>query len=136
MPQHKATQSPVKDVALMLEAGYVYRYASRFREAREIFQGVRALLPMKDTVELAFAGLCLDEGKFAEAQEHCRLALKANPGCPAAYIQLAEIQLMQHDMDGARKNLQRSLEISPNGPTVSTAKALIRLADTFSGKAR
>lgn len=118
----------------MLEAGYVYRYARRYREARDIFQGVRALLPERDVADLALAGICLDEGKLDEAEAHCRRALELNRASAAAYAQLAEIQLLRKDSNNARLSLKRAIEISPSGPTALLVKTLNKLVDKIAPK--
>jgi tetratricopeptide (TPR) repeat protein len=134
MLKGKGFQVPVKEIKLMLEAGYIYRYAGRYREARDIFQGVRAMLPTRDIADLALAGVCLDEGKLDEAETHCRRALELNRNSAAAYAQLAEIQLLQKDGNSARQSLKKSMEISPSGPTAALAKTLIKLADKMASQ--
>jgi tetratricopeptide (TPR) repeat protein len=134
MLKSRESQAPIKDVKLMLEAGCVYRYAGRFREARDIFQGVRALLPGREVADLALAGVSMDEGKLDEAEAHCRHALVLNRGSAAAYAQLAEIQLLQNNSAGARQSLQKSMEISPNGPTAALSKSLLRLTSIVAPK--
>ena len=121
-------QAPVNEVRLMLEVGCVYRYARRFREARDIFQGVRALVPTQEAADLALAGVSVDEGKLEEAESHCRRALELNRASAAAYAQLAEVQLLQNGTASARQSLQKSLELSPNGPSASVAKTLLMLS--------
>jgi tetratricopeptide (TPR) repeat protein len=133
MIKGKGLQTPVKEIKLMLEAGYIYRYAGRYRDARDIFQGVRALLPDKDVADLALAGIYLDEGKLNEAEAHCRRALELNRSS-AAYAQLAEIQLLRKDVNSARQSLKKSIEISPSGPTALLAKTLTKLADKIDSK--
>jgi len=134
MHKVKELQAPVKEVMLMLEAGCVYRYAGRFREARDIFQGVRALLPTREVADLALAGLSMDEKKLDEAEAHCRRALELNHSSAAAYAQLAEIQLLQNDSLGARQSLQRTLELSPNGPTATLARGLLKFTSMIAPK--
>ena|SRR5580698_3353070 len=134
MLKGKEIQAPVKELMLMLEAGCVYRYAGRFREARDIFQGVRALLPTREVADLALAGVSMDEGKLDDAETHCRRALELNPASAAAYAQLAEIQLLQNNTVNARRNLRRSMEISPNGPNANLAKSLLKLASIIERK--
>ena len=121
-------QAPVNEIRLMLEAGCVYRYARRFREARDVFQGVRALAPTHEAADLALAGVSLDEGKLDEAESHCRRALELNRASAVAYAQLAEIQLLQNSSASARQSLQRSMELSPNGPSASLAKTLLKIS--------
>ena len=121
-------QAPVNDIKLMLEAGCVYRYARRFREARDVFRGVQALIPTQEAADLALAGVSMDEGKLEEAEAHCRRALELNRASAAAYAQLAEIQLLQNQEARARQSLQRSLEINSNGPSAALAKTLLKLS--------
>jgi tetratricopeptide (TPR) repeat protein len=127
-------QAPVNEIKLMLEAGCVYRYARRYREARDVFQGVRALLPAREVGDLALAGVCLDVGKLDEAEAHCRRALELNSASAAAYAQLAEIQLMQDRATNARQSLQKSLELSPTGPSAALAQTLLKLSSTAHSK--
>jgi len=125
-------QAPVDEVRLMLEVGCVYRYARRFREARDIFQGVRALVPTREVADLALAGVSLDEGKLDEAEDYCRRALALNRASAPAYAQLAEIQLLKNSPASARQSLQRSLELSPNGPSAILAKTFLTLSSMAS----
>jgi tetratricopeptide (TPR) repeat protein len=134
MLKGKEVQVPVKEVKLMLEAGCVYRYARRFREARDIFQGVRALLPAREVADLALAGVSMDEGKLDEAEAHCQHALELNRASAAAYAQLAEIQLLQNNSARARQSLQKSMEVSPNGPTAALSRTLLRLTSMITPK--
>lgn len=118
----------------MMEAGYVYRYAGKFREAREIFQGVRALLSKTDAAEIALAGVALDEKKLDEAEAHCRRAIEVNPRSAAAHAQLGEVLLLRNDDAGAQKVLKKSIELNPNGPTAALAKTLIKAAAMLAHK--
>src|SRR5215469_8474138 len=103
-------QATVNEMRLMLEAGCVYRYARRYREARDIFQGVRALVPTQEVADLALAGVSLDEGKLEEAEAHCRRALELNRSSALAYAQLGEIQMLKDRAADARQSLQKSLD--------------------------
>jgi|SRR5215470_3339201 len=134
MLKDKGSQAPVNEIKLMLEAGCVYRYAKRYREARDIFQGVRVLLPTREIGDLALAGVSMDEGKLNEAETHCLRALELNRASAAAYAQLGEIQLRQNNSTGARQSLQKSMEISPRGPTAAWATTLLKLASHIASK--
>ena len=112
----------------MLEAGYVLRYARRYSEAREVFHATRALLPRKEVSDLALAGISFDEGKYDEAISHCQRALRLNALSAPAYIQIAEIMLIQHDYARARQKLQQAMGLAPKGPTAELARILIRVA--------
>ena len=117
-----------KDLALLLEAGLVCRYAGRFRDAREIFQGVRALAANKEIGDLALAGVDFEEGKLDEADAACRRALKINPGCAIAYAQLAEIYIVRKDRDATEKALRRASELDATGSTAPLVRELRKLA--------
>jgi tetratricopeptide (TPR) repeat protein len=134
MMKRKGALTQGKEIKLMLEAGCVYRYAGKFREAREIFQGVRALLPSQAVADLALAGLYVDENKLSEAELHCKRALELNRASAPAYTQLAEIQLLQKNMGGARQSLKKAMEISPSGPAAVQAKTLLKLASMLEAK--
>ena len=112
------------EAALLLEAGHVCRYAGRYREAREIFGGVRALLPNREAPELALAALCVDERNHEAALAHCRRALAINRSCAAAYAQLAEIHLLRLEFAPARENLERARKLDPRGPVAELTAAL------------
>jgi Flp pilus assembly protein TadD len=125
--EHFAPSS--EDVALLMEAGFVYRYLGRFSEARDVFRGVRALAPANYMPDLALAGISLDEGRFEEAEAFCRRAIQLNPGSGTAYAHLAEVQLFRNDKTAATLNLRRALELNPNGPTADLAHALLKLSE-------
>lgn len=131
---NKGALTQSKEIRLMLEAGCVYRYAGRFAEARKIFHGIRALLPTQEVADLSLAGVCLDEKKLDEAEAHCRRALQVNRASAAAYAQLAEIQLLQRDIVGARRNLKRAAEIASDGPIASHVKVLLTIASKLEAK--
>ncbi len=122
--------SPSKDdLALLLEIGFVYRYAGRFREARESFLGVKALIPSKEVGDLALAGLSFDEGDFSEAETCCQRAISINPRSLEAYLQLAEVKLYCGEKAAAMDSLKNALDLKPRGPAADLARALLKLAE-------
>jgi predicted Zn-dependent protease len=134
MPKVKASRILAREIMLMLESGHVYRYAGRFREASEIFHGVRAMIPEREVSYLALAALCLDEGKLDDAGMYCQHALKAVPTSAAAYVQLGEIQLHQNKRGDAARSLRHSIELSPDGPVASLAQHLLKVVTTKNTK--
>lgn len=134
MHKDKGLPASISEAKLMLEAACVYRYAGRFREARDIFLGVRALLPTEEASDLGLAGVYMDEGKLGEAETHCLRALELNHASAAAYAQLAEIQLRQKDIASARKSIQKAIDINPNGPAAVLAKDLLKVATVVGRK--
>jgi Tfp pilus assembly protein PilF len=118
------SQGRVWELKLMMECGWVYRDAGRLAEARDIYQGVRALLPTYEGAHLALSMVCMDEGKLDESEEHCKRILQLNPSSSAAYTQMAEVQIRKGRLEEAERGLQRALKISPNGASAALAKAL------------
>ena len=120
---HKPT-NPRGDLALLMEAGLLLRYAGRFREAREIFLGVRALLPNRQAPELALAALAVDERNHDAALAHCRRALELDRTSAAAHAQLAEVHLLRMEFAEARASLDRARRLTVRGPVAEHAAAL------------
>lgn len=125
-------QIPAREIALLMEAGHICRYARRFREAREIFQGVAVLLPVREPADLALAAVACDERKFNEAEKLCRSILQVNAGSVAAFAQLAEIQIMRGDSARAMTTLKTAYNFRPAGPMLSLVRSLERLAHLLS----
>jgi tetratricopeptide (TPR) repeat protein len=117
------------EVTLLMEAGLIYRYAGKFREAREVFEGVRALRPQSEVPQIALGTVEFDEGHFQEAIRHYQKAITMNPRSAYAYAQLGEAQLFDTDKQGARKSLEKALELDPKGETANLARALLVLMD-------
>ena len=144
------------EYAILMEAGFMYRYARRFQEAREIFESVRALQPLNEMAEIALGGVSFDEDNFDDAVAHCLKAISLNPNSARAYAQLGEVQLFKSATDLARLNLQKAVQLDSvgrrgtvalqrkregdprwdtgldsGGHTSRVARALLKLADTF-----
>ena len=120
---------PTKEIALMMEVGHLCRYARRFREARDIFQGVGTLLNVRDTADLALAAVAFDERKFDEAETLCRRVLNNDKRNVLAYAQLAEVLISSNELSDARKVLKMARDLRPAEPVASFVNALQRLAE-------
>ena len=121
-------QTSPQELALLMEAGFVYRYARRFEQAGETFQGVLALLPQNE-IEIALAGVSFDEGQYESAMEHSMRAILMNPRSALAYAQLGEIQIFQHKKHSARTSLRKAMELDPAGHDGSLARTLLIVLD-------
>jgi tetratricopeptide (TPR) repeat protein len=126
-------QTSPQELALLMEAGFVYRYARRFEQARETFQGVLALLPQNE-IEIALAGVSFDEGQYESAMEHSMRAILMNPRSALAYAQLGEIQIFQHKKHSARTSLRKAIELDPAGHDGTLARTLLILLDAVDVK--
>ena len=122
-------QTSPQELALLMEAGFVYRYARRFEQARETFQGVLALRPQNEIAEIALAGVSFDEGDYEGAIEHTMRAILINRRSALAYAQLGEIQIFQHKKHSARTSLRKAMELDPAGHDGSLARTLLIVLD-------
>jgi predicted Zn-dependent protease len=113
----------------MMEVGHLCRYARRFREARDIFQGVGTLLRGRDTADLALAAVAFDEQKFDEAETLCRRVLNNDRRNVSAYAQLAELQISRNEMADALNLLKVARDLRPVEPVASFVNALLRFTE-------
>lgn len=120
---------PAKEIALMMEVGHLCRYARRFREAREIFQGVGALLRERDITDLALAAVAFDEQKFAEVETLCRRVLSNDRRNVSAYTQLAELHIRRNETSDAQNVLKVARDLRPSEPLASLVNSLQRLTE-------
>ena len=117
------------EMALMMEAGFIYRDAGKFEEAREIFRGMRALAPKSEVPEVALGTVSFQAREFDDAVAHYQEALKLNPRSAYAYAHLGEAELFRMDKKTARDYLKKALELDPKGEFGKMARALTSLAD-------
>ena len=120
---------PTKEIALMMEVGHLCRYARRFREARDIFQGIGTLLRGRDTADLALAAVAFDEQKFDEAETLCRRVLSNDRRNVSAYAQVAELQISRNEMADALNLLKVARDLRPAEPVASFVNALLRFTE-------
>jgi predicted Zn-dependent protease len=120
---------PTKEIALMMEVGHLCRYARRFHEARDIFQGVGILLRGRDTADLALAAVAYDEQKFDEAEMLCRRVLNNDRRNVSAYAQLAELNISRNKMADALNLLKVARDMRPAEPVASFVNALLRFTE-------
>jgi predicted Zn-dependent protease len=120
---------PTKEIALMMEVGHLCRYARRFREARDIFQGVGTLLRGRDTADLALAAVAFDEQKFDEAETLCRRVLNNDRRNVSAYAQLAELHISRNEMADALNLLKVARDLRAAEPVASFVNALLKFTE-------
>jgi len=118
-----------EEIALLMEAGFIYRDARRFPQARDVFAGVRALVPQSEVPEVALGTVSFQQGDFEGAARHYRRALEINPRSAWAYAHLGEACLFQADKDGARRHLKKAVEIDSRGEFGKMARSLLEMAE-------
>jgi serine/threonine-protein kinase len=116
-----------EELALLVEAGVVYRDSGRFAQAREVFSGVRPLLPQSDNVVVLLGTVSFQEGDFDAAERHYREALELNPRSAYAYAHLGELYLFRKDKAAAETHLKEAVRLDPRGTHGSLARRLLEL---------
>lgn len=80
---------------VMMEAGYVYLGMRKFKEAREIFEGLVVIEPESDVPLIAVGNVDFCENKIDKAVKRYEQALKLDPESVFAKVYLGEALLFQ-----------------------------------------
>lgn len=122
---HGLVDVPREEVALLLEAGYLYMEMGRPKEAEEIFAGVAALLPESDVPRVALGNLQFSQGRFQRALKHHQEALKLRPESAIAQAHVGEALLFLKRTEEGIAALNKAIEMEPDGPAAAFARALL-----------
>jgi tetratricopeptide (TPR) repeat protein len=122
--------APRDDLITMLEAGYIYLAMKKFKEAREVFEGVCVLAPKHDIPQVALSNVFFTQCKFLEAIRVLKQAIKDNPNSAFAYSHLGESQIFYSKRDEAYASLKKAVELDPKGKSGDFARSLIALLDS------
>jgi len=85
----------------MMECGYILVGMQRFKEARQVFEGVTVLAPDSEIPMVAIGSVAFCEGKFKEAVKCYQRALKQNAGSQFARAYLGEALFFLGDTPAA-----------------------------------
>jgi tetratricopeptide (TPR) repeat protein len=118
-----------EELAFLLEAGVIYRDARNFAAARDIFTGVKALLPKQELPEILLGTVDFQEGNFEAAEKHYQKALELNSRSAFAYAHLGEACLFRKDKEAARTHLKTALSLDPLGEFGKMARRLMEMTD-------
>ena len=116
-------------VTFLMEAGFLYGDMQKHQEARDVFKGVRAILPNSEVPEVALGMVAFQLGDFECAARHYRRALELNPRSAWAYAHLGELALFQTNREQARAHLKTAIDIDPRGDYGRLARALLDFVD-------
>lgn len=117
-------QTSHEEVALLMEAGLIYRDAHRWDDAAAVFKGVRALTPRSEVPDVFLGTLEFERGNLDTAITHYQAALKLNANSAYAHSHLAEVMVIRRDMEAARKHVRRAVELDPRGEIGRYARSL------------
>ncbi|MBI2341926.1 MAG: tetratricopeptide repeat protein [Deltaproteobacteria bacterium] len=112
-------------LGLMMEAGYVYLGMQRFKEARDVFEGVTSLAPESEIPLVALGSVDFCQGKFTNAIRRYKKALKINPQSTYALAYMGEALFFMGKKAEAVKQLNEVNKLEPVGKASDFAKALL-----------
>lgn len=117
---------PRREVALLLECGYLYLEMNKPREAEEVFSGVAALAPQSEVPLLCLGNLFFSLGRYDRALRFHREALRKNPNSALAQAHVGEALLFAHKRAEAKAALERAVELdAPGGEAAAFAESLL-----------
>lgn len=117
------------EIALLMEAGFICRDANEFEQAKEIFEGVQALMPQHEIVDVALGTLEFHQGRFDAATRRYLQALEKNPRSAYAHAHLGEVYLFNLKREEARRHLRTAMELDPRGDFGKLARSLMEFTN-------
>lgn len=118
-----------EEIALLMEAGFICRDANDFERAREIFEGVQALMPQSEIVDVALGTCEFHQGRFDAATRRYLQALEKNPRSAYAHAHLGEVYLFKMKQEEARRHLRAAMELDPRGDFGKLARGLMEFTN-------
>ena len=116
---------PQTEIALLLEAGYLYMEMQKMKEAEEIFAGVAALVPHSDVPVICLGNLFFSQGRFDRALKFQRDALKRNPESALAKAHEGEALLFMNKPTEAKQSLEAAVAMEPDSDAAAFATSLL-----------
>ncbi len=118
-----------EEIGFLIETSLIYRDSSRFREAREVLTGVRAMLPENDAVAVILGTVSFQQGDFDGAARHYKQALEFNPRSAYAYAHLGELEIFRKDKQQAAGYLKEAIKLDPRGVYGTFARNLLEFGE-------
>lgn len=109
----------------MMEAGYVYLGLGRFKEAKEVFEGVSALTPKSEVPLVALGSIYFAQAQFAKAIQCYEKALHLNDKSSFAHAYMGEALYFSGKKQEALESLKRGVDLDPTGQSGGFANALL-----------
>jgi tetratricopeptide (TPR) repeat protein len=113
-----------KDVALLLEAGYLFMELGKNKEAEEVFGGVSCLVPHSEVPHMALGHLFFSLGRFNPALKEHQRAIELNPQSAAAHASAAETLFFLRKPKDALDLIDKAIGLDPSGSAGGFARSL------------
>jgi len=104
-----------KHMAVVMEAGYVYIGMRRFKEAREVFEGLVTLAPDSEVPHVALGNVSFCEGNVTKAIKHYERALNVDPNSVFAKVYMGEALFFNGEKNEALKLLSEVAKADRGG---------------------
>jgi tetratricopeptide (TPR) repeat protein len=114
-----------KDLAMMMECGYILVGMQRFKEARQVFEGIGVLAPESEIPIVAIGSVAFCEGKFKESVKYYKKALKLNAESHFAEAYMGEALFFLGEIEAAKTNLSNVIQCDTEGKAGAFAKSLL-----------
>lgn len=114
-----------RDLALMMECGYILVGMQRFKEARAVFDGIAVMAPESEIPIVALGSVAFCEGKFRDAVRQYQKALKLNKESLFAQAYLGEAQFFLGDIEAAIQALEGVVAADASHKAAVFAKSLL-----------
>lgn len=118
---------PSEDLRILLESGYLYLGMQRYKEAKEVFEGVVVLAPKSEVPLVALGNVYCVQGKFDQAIKTYQEALEVEPNSAFATAYLGEAQFFKGQKEKAVGNLEKASKMDPSGKSGEFARSLLDL---------
>ena len=118
---------PSEDLRILLESGYLYLGMQRYKEAKEVFEGVVELAPKSEVPLVALGNVYCVQGKFDQAIKTYQEALKVEPDSAFATAYMGEALFFKGQKDKAVEALDKASKMDPGGKSGEFARSLLDL---------
>ena len=122
---HGLIDLPRRDVAILLETGYLLMEFCKFKEAEEVFVGATALLPHSEVPHVALGNLYFSQGKFQNALKEHKRAHELRPEAALPHAHIGECLFALRRYDEGVTELKQALAKEPDGAAADFAKNLL-----------
>ncbi len=103
--------------AALNEAGYACAYLGQMDKAFAMMEKYISLLPNEANPQDSFAEFLRMDGKFPQALDHYRAALRIDPKFESSQLGIADTLTLMGEFDKAREEYAKAADMAPDEPT-------------------
>ncbi|MBU4485228.1 tetratricopeptide repeat protein [bacterium] len=114
-----------EDLVYLMETGYVYLGMQRFKEAKQVFEGIQVMAPNSEVPIIALGQVDFCQGKFSKAVTKYKKALNIDPDSVHAKAYMGEALFFDNKKDEAIEALKEVVKLDRDGRTANFAQSLL-----------